>query len=516
MRALRLTLACVLLALLTLGCPGPRQQDGPPDGEQGEPRLVFMERPVKFCWQPPRAPWRGGVQILLDSSGSMVGFRSAVPQVVNWLQHSVSQLQTSTLSVANSRLCQFSEGFGSTQGFGNCTELGRSPAGFEAAHNTNVHVAIESAKDYGLTMILTDGVAATGGGRVGDCANGVDAACVARALRTVIGTQGSQPEGVNWGVWVLPLASNYDGTFYTEEAVALNSFDPKATQQKVREETGAQPVVDKPFAGSDGRLNFTYRGPRMMLLIVIARWADLGRNTVEALWERMEGLGVRHAESMQDLASLSTGVASFPPIELYPGFSERVEWKMLAESDDESGKLGTMDAYFVREKQSVEVSCPQGETGYGRYGLEGASPQADRVAGCVDIRVVPPLTFDLRAAAEGDDLKQFVRRFEQDGDSPPRLRLGLYCDASVTRPCRDNPLAAQLIGLMHYDAAADALATADGSHAVARHIAEISTEHPNAEPHRVFGFADTLEAFYRELSAERQTTIISQLKFCNR
>ncbi|HWW73888.1 MAG TPA: hypothetical protein VNZ44_00745, partial [Pyrinomonadaceae bacterium] len=276
------------------------------------------------------------------------------------------------------------------------------------------------------------------------------------------------------------------------------------------------PAVEQPRAGADGRLVFNYHGPRMMLLIVVARWADLGRAAVEALWERMEGLGVRRVEKMQDLASLSEGVSSFPPIELYPGFRERVEWKALAETEEGEGRSGTMDVYFVRDGQSVEMSCPQGETGSARYTLSGESPQAGRVAGCVDIRVVPPFTFDLRPAAEGDDLTQFVRGFEQEGDSYSKLRLGLYCDTSAPHSCRDNPLAARLVGLTHYGAAADALASADGSHAVLRHIAEISTEHPSAEPHRVYGLADTLEAFYRELSAERQTAVLAELKFCHR
>ncbi|HWW75262.1 MAG TPA: hypothetical protein VNZ44_07700, partial [Pyrinomonadaceae bacterium] len=226
MRAARLTLTCLLLLmLLAPGCYRTPPPDGPPEIGQGEQAPAFMERPVKFCWQPPPAPWSGGVQVLLDSSGSMVGFRRAVPQVVNWLQHGVSQLQTSTLNVSNSRLCQFSEGLGAQGGgFGNCTDVARPLPRFEPAGNTNLHAAIASAKDFGLSFILTDGVAATGGGRAGDCASGVDAACVARSLRGVVSTPGSQPERVNWGVWVLPLAANYEGKFFTEEAVAPASF----------------------------------------------------------------------------------------------------------------------------------------------------------------------------------------------------------------------------------------------------------------------------------------------------
>ena len=516
MRAPRRTFLCVLLSLLASCGRTPQVVDGPGTEPSGSP-LVFMERPVKFCRRQPAKPWNGGAQILLDSSGSMVGVKRAVPSIVNWLQHGVSQLRTSTLDITNSRLCEFSEAFTQSQGFGNCTELGRAPQRFEPSGNTNLHTAISSAKDYGLTMILTDGVDATGGRAAGDCAGGVDASCVARSLRAVVSTPGSQPEGVNWGVWVMPLAATYDGIFYTEESIAPSSFDLAGTQQKVRDETGVQPVVGKPVRGGDGRLNFTtYHGPRMLLLIVIARWADLGRDAIETLWERMDGLDIKRADKMQDLAALSDGVASFSPIELYPGFSDRLEWRDLKESQESDGASGTMDVYFVRDEQSVEMTCPQGETASGNYDLSGASPDGDRVAGCVDIRVVPPLTFALQSALGGDELSRFVRNVRQEGGSYSNIHLRLSCDMSSSHTCRSDPLVAQFVGVTHYEKAADALATPDDTHAVPRDIREFSTEHPSGEPHRIFGLADTLKIFYSELAAERKNVPVAEMKFCHR
>lgn len=509
-------LMCVLLWLLT-SCRQQPISNGVIGGRQDSASLVYMEQPVKFCWRRPARPWSGGAQILLDSSGSMGGFRRTVPPLVNWLQHGISRLQTSTLNITGSRLCHFSEGFVQSRGLGNCAEIGAPASRFEPAYNTNVHMAIASAKDYGLTMIVTDGVAASTGGRASDdCANGVDASCVARALRDVVSTQGSQPEGINWGVWVIPLAANYDGLFYTEEPIAPASFDATLTQQKVRNETGVQPLIQNPSQGRDGRLNFNYRGPRLMLLIVIARWADLGRSAVEALWERMEGLGIRRASNLQDLAALSDRIAAFPPIEMYPGFVDRVEWNALEASEEAGESRGTMDVYFAKEKQAIEMTCPAGETGAGIYHLSGKSPDAERVSGCVGIRVIPPFTFELQAAGQDDDLTQFVQDFARQDNSADRLRLALACDMSSPRPCPNNPFIAQWVGLMRYEKAADVLASGGDYHTVLRHIMEISTRHPNAEPHRIYGFADTLEAFYREMSSEQQSVIAGELQFCHR
>lgn len=516
MRSPRRTFLSVLLSLLASCGGSPPATDEPPTQPGGSP-LVFMERPVKFCRRPPAKPWSGGAQILLDSSGSMVGVKQAVPSIVNWLQHGLSQIRTSTLDITNSRLCGFSETFIGSQGFGNCTELGRSAQGFAPSGNTNLHTAIASAKDYGLSIILTDGVGATGGRGAGDCAGGVDAACVARSLRAVVSTPGSQPEGVNWGVWVMPLAVPHDGIFYTEESISPSTLDLAATQERVREETGAQPTIGKPFTGVDGRLNFaTYRGPRMLLLIVIARWADLGRTAVATLWDRMEGVGIKRAERMQDLASLSGGVSSFLPVELYPGFSDRLEWRELTESQESDEASGTMDVYFVRDSQSVEMTCPQGETAAGTYELSGASPDADRVAGCVDILVAPPFTFTFRPAREGEELSQFVRDVGQEEASRGALRLRLSCDMSSPRPCQSDRMLTRLVGVTHYDKAADALAAPEATYAVTRQLKGLSTAHPSGEPHRIFGLADTLKIFYSELGTQPQSFPVAELKFCHR
>lgn len=506
------------LLLLFVSCRQPPPPTGTGADGQDSSQLLFLDRPVKFCWRKPAQPKSGGVQILLDSSGSMVGFKPAIAPLVNWMQHSISQLQTSTLSIENSRLCQFEEKFGPTQGIGNCTALNSAPARYEPASNTNLHVAIRSAKDYGLSFIFTDGVAATGGKGAGDCATGVDAACVARMLREVIGTPGSQPEDVNWGVWVMPLASTYDGLFYTEEPVAPASFDVAKTQQNVRAETGVQPGLDSPATGRDGRLNFKYRGPRMMLLIVIARWAEIGRDAVQALWERMESLRIRRIKKLEELASVSGEVASFPPIEVYPGFVERLEWKSLEGSQEPGDSSGTIDVYFVPDKQAVEMSCLKDVEGAAVYHLNGSLTEAEKVSGCVDIHIVPPLTFSLRPIQPGDAdaIPQFLQSFEQEEGSYTKLRLNLSCDMSAPRPCRSNALAAQWVGLMQYGKAADALASTTDEHAVPTYLKQISTKHPSLEPHRIFGFADTLEAFYREVATEQHGVPLADLKFCHR
>lgn len=510
------TLVSLLLVALSVSCRRPPVAETADVGSSGSEQLLFAEQSVKFCWQRPAQPRNTRVQVLLDSSGSMIGFKQSVPLLVNWIQHSISQLQTSTINMESARLCQFNERL--PQGINGCTEFGKQLAHYEPHSNTNLHVALRSAKDFGLTLILTDGVAATGGKRSGDCANGVDAACIARSLHEVVKTPGSQPEGVDWGVWVMPVAATYDGTFYTEEVIAPTDFKSDVTQNRVLDETGVQPKIENPQTGSDGLLNFKYRGPRMMLLIVIARWSDLGRNTVQALWERMTSLNIARVDKTKDLAALNNGIASFPPVEVYPGFLERLEWKKLQASDEPGDTSGTMDVYFVADKQRIESSCPKDAPGTAVHHLEGEALTADQISGCVGIYVVPPFTFGLypEQPLDQEPLTQFVSSYEQETGSIAKLRLNLACNMSTPRPCITDQVAAQWRGSMQYGKAADSLASPDAEHHVPRAIKQITAQSLSLEPHRIFGFASTLEAFYREIAADERSVVLANLNFCHR
>jgi hypothetical protein len=482
------------------------------DGSESSGGTLYLGQPVNFCWERPPSLRKGTAQILVDSSGSMVGFDRVVPSLVTWIQHGISQVQQSSMEVENSRTCQFNQKIG----IGECTPSGRPPAQFKAFANTNLHDAIRAAKDYGLTFILTDGVAATGAGGAGDCANGVDAACVARSLKEVVRERATMGEGIDTGIWVMPLVANYDGLFYTEEQIAPADFHPEETIEHIRTDVETEAVIQNAHSGTNGRLEFNYRGPRALLLIVIARWSDVGRNAVQALWERAEYLSVQRIEGVK---GFSSRMATFSPIELYPGFLNQVKWKTLQEPQDPSEARGTMDAALKvgSKNPTIGVTCPQQDTGEGVYKLSGVTSETGRTSGCAPIRMLPAFDFQFTTAKpeDGDALLQFLMGYQRTGDSYTDVRLNLACSMNNPRPCGSNPVIARWVATINYLGAADALAAEEGNHPVHQQIKGISTVSLSREPHRIFAFSTTLENFFREVGQDRRSVILADLNICH-
>lgn len=487
-------------------------------GNATEP--VFVEKPVSYCWQKPLQLKTGKVQVLVDTSGSMIGFQHEIAPLVNWVRHGVSQVQQSAMNVQTTRLCQFSEAFSASGGLANCADLASETGDYKIHGDTNLHQAIRSAKDYELTYIITDGVAATGGRGASDCAGGVDAACVARALREVIHTQSPEGNDLDRGLWVIPLLANYDGTFYTEEPIFPTNFNAEDTIKQVRADIGVNAVVQNPGTGSDGRLQFKYQGPRSMLLIVIARWADVGRASVQALWERAEYLGVKRVEEMKQFSS---ELACFTPIEVYPGFLNQVRWDKLRSADDPKLRRGTMDATLETApgKQSIVLECPKESKeapGQDAYLLTGSTSGRGQIAGCVPLRLLPALTFGFRSVDPKNDsvLHQFLLAYESTGGAYESLKICLACTNAVVRPCGENPISVQWTAFMNYAKSADALADERATSTVPQSIKNLSTAHPSREPHRIFAFSATLEAFYREVTQDQRSVILSNLEICHK
>ena len=220
----RLSRVLVLAMALLVSCrrtpPHRTLPNFPPAADPAIPAAGFT-----FCRDDRGVPVQARVQILLDSSGSMVGMQKLVPQLTNWMQHSLSLLRRSSLEIREGRVCQFSTRFetGGASFPGQCSPSLTQPLqGFQAGGDTNLHRAIESAAQYDLTMILTDGVAATGSGGAGDCASGVDAGCVARSLRSVVTSRSpSRREAEDWGFWLIPVVVPYDGKFSASKSSRL-------------------------------------------------------------------------------------------------------------------------------------------------------------------------------------------------------------------------------------------------------------------------------------------------------
>lgn len=503
------TIIAVLVLVLSSSCQSCRPK--PLNGQQpnGVKEVVFFDDAVSYCVQQRSAAEVGDVQVLIDGSGSMVGFDPKLPEIVKWSQHAVSAIHNSILNIRSSRVCTFRE----KEGVSGCTGMTGAVPRMQSRGDTNLHEAISSAKDYALTFVVTDGVAATGVRGKGDCATGVDAACVARSLvNWVHGGDTSEDRGV----WFVPLVAPYDGTFFTEEAITRESFRSEEAIQKIRSDIPLDASIQNPQTGPAGNLVYHYRGPRSLLLIVLAKKSEVGRAAIQALWERAEYLNVRQ---MSELRNYSDGIAALTPIEVGPGFLNKVRWSSLRESDRPGTLKGTLDAQKTgsAEKTTLEVNCPNTGENSGEYKLEGSGTPT-QVAGCVQIRVVPGVSFDLRPARPEDEtsLRQFVKGFSLPTGSYSSLNLDLVCPSDSNRRCSSSPIPVQLVAFMRYAEAADRLASPGRPGSTIAALSNLSTAHPSLEPHRINALSLIVTLFYREIANDARSTVLSSFDICKK
>src|SRR5262249_23606959 len=157
-----------------------------------------------------------------------------------------------------------------------------------------------------------------------------------------------------------------------------------------------------------GNSVFDYYGPRGLLLVVISRWADVGRGTVEALWEGSEHVNLARIDK---LAGFRGGLALMGRIEVYPGYVSPAKWTALMEVTVASQFNGTIDVNFARtrDEASIAVSCKGAKNGgAGSYSLVDEATQSG--SGCVPLRMLPATGRSFRAVkpAELADLKAFL------------------------------------------------------------------------------------------------------------
>ncbi|MBZ5538178.1 MAG: hypothetical protein LAO31_19670 [Acidobacteriia bacterium] len=506
-------ISALLLLLVTMascrGCASRKIDEGKTGQYEDALAPLFVDAPVSFCRKNPVQPKRGKVQILIDSSGSLIGFQHTIAPLANWIKNSFSGLRESMIDPVASSVCQFDQ----NKGISNCTDFNQPLGPYRPSGDTNLHDAFRASRDNDLTFILTDGVAATGSRGSGDCAGGVDAACVARAMKDAMHAQSLEGDDVDRGLWIFPVVAQYDGTFFTEQPISPTAFQPNETIRRIRSDSdvGAQVGIQNPHVSADGNLVFQYRGPRMILLIVIARWADLGRAAVQSLWERAEFLGIRRIDQMR---AYSSGLATLLPIEVYPGFLNPVRWQKLAERDSR----GTIDVVLkpVLDKSSITIQCPKSAQGEGDFSLTSSPLNEGQVAGCVPIRLLPAINLRLRPVRDEDatDLSKFVKDYGQQKGSYSDLALHLACTPELARPCNSNPIVTQWTGYMNYEAAANCLASPECHSPSLSLIKDLSTSNASIEPHRIFGLTDTVRVFFQDISDDKRSIVLGTLDVC--
>lgn len=508
---------CVALLLLVGGCRRGEKRvasvtpaDGIVPGEtSNNTNTLYASKPFRHCLALPPVPRTGNVEVLIDSSGSMTSVRAALPRLVNWVDLAVSRVRGSALDVASTALCEFN----AKDGIGGCKSSIALRNDFRGTGNTNLHDAIRRSVGNELTFIVTDGVAAAGSSASsGNCATAVDAACVARALRDAVHPDGETRGETSRGVWLVPLVAPHDGVFYTEKPIPVGSFDSEAAHEQIRSDIDVDVAIRDPRIDASQRLNFVYRGPRVLLVIVIANVTEVGRAAVAALAETMEQADVR---SLKSLKNYNAGIAAFAPVELYPGLAVPIQWGSAVEEDDST--VGTIDARL--EGDTLYLDCPRNSVNEATHIVAATTRAAPRQSRCVDILSFPGFNYRLHAAKPDTDkvLASFITSYMPRDPlaSKSELSLRIRCGGDqARRSCADNPLRTQYTAAANYTDTSRAFAEPQADSAVALMNA-ISTRQPQREPHRVYALSDTLRIFYDELSGEQYRVSLGALTICN-
>lgn len=516
-KTILLIFTLVIFSFLTTSCPSPKKGcDSQAKAFDPEEQVSITPQKVTYCWEKPDKPKNTKVQILVDGSGSMVGFKDTVPGLVDWVRQAISTLQGSTINSESSRSAIFTE----KVGIKTISDINQALNEYSTRGNTNLHEAINSAKDYGLTFIITDGVAAATGKGTGDCAAGVDASCVARALKEVVLSEFAKENDNDPGIWMIPLMSNYNGIFYTEESVKNSAFSREDILKNVETDVGTQAIAQN-SKEVGGKLVYDYRGPRSLVLIIISRWSNVGRAATEALWNRSSENSIQQSENLKGFGAKTTALT---PIEVYPGFLNSFEWDKLEQSDLPSDYKGTIDAKLAKgtkqasEKAtpSLQIQCPINQSGCAVYTLKGKTLRDQNKAGCVNLIIVPPFKIQIRASSPDDneDLKKFFKDVKLTDDYTQQ-KLTLTCLGKPLRTCSDSPIKLQWVALAQYREAADAIVSGTASSSNYEFITSISTKTPSLEPHKIFGFASTLEKFYLDVSNNERKFVLTSLNVCS-
>jgi hypothetical protein len=432
----------------------------------------------------------------------MIGFRSAMTQLDSWVRQAFSHANARIFRPASQRSCYFSAG----RGVFGCSSTG-SLGPFNPRGDTNLHEAVRASRDADLTVILTDGVSAGGTRGSGDCAGGVDAACVARALQAAIQTQPGESQEIDRGVWIVPLAAIYDGTFYTEEFV---DFKPGPAVQNIQNETATVATIGSAVVGTDKKVNFPYKGPRALMLIVIGRPLASGRGFVQALMERAPYAQVQALNlqaGMHPLKTFQRGLAVLPPVEVFPGYAAPVQWVGRPEIPAPKGvrqTCGTID-FAWNAPATLKIDCAGSGPNEAIFNLRAQASRGP--AGCMKMQVLADLRIERQTTAGATP----VRGASWTGLEALQLRLACNQDFSVA--CNSNPYRIAWVGVPDFGATANCLASPICSGATASFVRAMSTDAASEFPHRIYGLRETIERFLTGVPSGLRTRI-AELRIC--
>jgi hypothetical protein len=517
--------ALIVSALVLAGC-GLRGCGSPaPEGArslectQSTP-LILGD--VDLCEDAAALVESASAQLLVDTSGSMAGFtktsgqRSALTRIHEWVASALSGLGGDQKAMTLKRVAVFNRVDG-------MTEVGdvRALETLTARGDTTLDRAVQEAEKASLTLIVTDGVPFIGSEAAADCAAGADPGCVARRLIEYVQRRTAA------GVALVPIVAAFDGAFFSEgQDVPADNAAAAVIEESVK----------RSFPRSDVRLALrpgatppmVYRGPRSLLLLVVAEDERLARAFLRLLLERAGLAQVQTLDgdwSAFDNRERSVGVMT--PIEVYPGYlppARRIERTRVGDPE------GTIDVTSkgAGEQLAVEIGCRAGDPGHARERLSFSS--RPRGAGsCRKLRSLASATFSLcpKDEASEDERKSLgsaVREvaFEAGAggaDGPLAVTLDLACDSAPGPDCAAGGAPLRLAATIEYGASAERLASESGSgrsNDSIDYVLGLSTSDLPRNPHRVLGLNALLTQFLRGVSSAARSHPIGALTLCER
>jgi hypothetical protein len=357
-----------------------------------------------------------------------------------------------------------------------------------ASEYTNLDEAVERASNNDLSIVITDGVPASSK-RKSDCSTGVDLGCVADKLARTLAA-GPVPKSEPAGLWIVPVIAQYDGTFFTEQLRPRADFSAAMIESNVTRDTGDRGARAKnPRNDGNGDLMFDYSGPRMMMIVVLSRFASAGRGYTREIYSNAATAAISVKQSAIDFTS---GIAILPALEVYPGWVHPNGWQGCRKTEELSGAFGPCS--FPQPTRLV-LECGS-RPAQARYQIIERSTIGNILYGLPSLEIsYPPLP--------RGNLQQI--KWQEFGRS-----ANVLVSCSQTKPaiCGDSSRTTWS-GITVYDRKA----LAEGSSA--RYLASLSTDDPTAEPHRLFGLASLIRNLYeRQLQSVKME--VATLEVCQK
>lgn len=484
----RALLNFALVACIVLGT-GKRQAAAQEDNTHIRQVLYDHQRPEK---RPVLA-----VQVLVDTSASMKGFKKNLPALLHGIDEGLSYSKGLYFDIQSKRTCFFDQ----KRVISGCQPKVDGVPIPDSSGYTNLDKAVKSAGDYGLSVIFTDGVPSglsTGKDCVG---SGVDAACVSEALSSVLrGAPGTDASRLR-GAWIVPIITPYEGTYFAEQPIDPEDFiradGGNAAEARIREDLGVNARIDNPRKGNDGTLLFDYQGPRILLALVIGEVAP----SRAFLQEFMNHTNFSLLSTLKDAKSYKGGTAILPPVEIFPSTVPPEEYQYCQQTKDQRGRIeGDLVNCVVNSANDFHLIClPRPSSAH----LQLTAKEPHR-----------PLLLDLLAPASlsvsGHGAVQKILQAGA-GNSLSKLTLQIACNGRQPIRCSSAEARSELISTDDVQAAINELSSP--SSLVGGYVQKLATTQPSVEPHKVYGLADLLENFYRRNLPESRA-VFATLQFC--